>query len=90
MVPWLYTMMIETARRWKELGFAGECLYPIPTPKELRDHKREYKPFEAAQYLRRDLSNLLNTASDGWVPSENWEATKLAHKDCTMGRCRPF
>lgn len=32
-----------------------------------------------------DLSNLLDAASDGWLPSENWEATKIAHKDMFNG-----
>ncbi|TQB67840.1 hypothetical protein MPDQ_004518 [Monascus purpureus] len=77
--------MIETARRWKELGLVGQCPYPLPTPKDFADHEKEYKLFEAAQVLRRDLSNLLNTASDGWVPPEEWEATESAHKEIFMG-----
>ena len=27
------------------------------------------------------MSSLLNTASDGWVPPEDWKATKSAHKE---------
>ncbi|PKX97291.1 uncharacterized protein P174DRAFT_402425, partial [Aspergillus novofumigatus IBT 16806] len=77
--------LIETSRHWTELGFEGQCLYPIPTSEELANHEGEYKLFEAAQNLRRDLSNLLNTASDGWVPLENWEATELAHKELFNG-----
>ncbi|KAE8151314.1 kinase-like domain-containing protein [Aspergillus avenaceus] len=77
--------MIETARCWKELGLVGQCPYPIPSPKELADHEKEYKLFEAAQFLKRDLANLLNTASDGWVPPEAWEATELAHREMFTG-----
>lgn len=39
-------------------------------------HRKEYRCFEAAQNLKRDLSSLLDTGSDGWAPSENWEAVK--------------
>lgn len=28
---------------------------------------------------------LLNTASDGWVPPEKWEATESAHKEIFTG-----
>jgi hypothetical protein len=57
----------------------------MPTPEELANHEREYRLFEAAQNLRRDLAGLLNTVSDGWVPFEAWEATKLAHKELFNG-----
>jgi len=77
--------LIETSRRWKELGFEGACPYPMPTAKELAAHKKQYKLFETAQNLRSDLSNLLNTASDGWVPPEEWETTELAHKEMFDG-----
>ncbi|GAB1206408.1 hypothetical protein APSETT445_005095 [Aspergillus pseudonomiae] len=77
--------MIEAARHWKELGLPGQCLYPLPMPNELADHEKEYKLFEAAQVLRRDLSNLLNIATDGWVPPEEWETTELAHREVLTG-----
>jgi Phosphotransferase enzyme family len=57
--------LIETSRRWKELGLAGSCPFPTPTPEELAIHKKEYRMFEAAYDLRNNLSSLLNTASDG-------------------------
>jgi Phosphotransferase enzyme family len=77
--------LIETALNWKELGFVGPCPYPMPTPKELAVHQKEYKFFEAAQNLRYDLSKLLNTASDGWVPPQNWETTESAHRELFDG-----
>ncbi|EDN03226.1 predicted protein [Histoplasma mississippiense (nom. inval.)] len=73
--------LIETSRSWKELGLAGSSPYPLPTQKELPDHEREYRLFVAAQNLKRDLSSLLNTASDGWVPLEDWEETKSGHRE---------
>lgn len=53
----------------------------MPTSEELVNHKVEYKLFKAAQNLQRNLLSLLNTASDGWVPLEDWEATEVAHKE---------
>jgi hypothetical protein len=41
--------------------------------------------FEAIQDLRNNLSSLLNTASDGWVPPEDWEAAKSAHREVFEG-----
>ncbi|KZF20888.1 hypothetical protein L228DRAFT_270155 [Xylona heveae TC161] len=77
--------LIETSRHWTELGFVGTCAYAKPTLEELSVHQKEYRYFEAAQNLRRDLSSLLDIASDGWVPLENWEATKSAQKDTFIG-----
>jgi hypothetical protein len=57
--------MIETAGHWNELGFEGQCPYPLPRREELEKHEKEYRLFEAAQNLRTDLSSLLNTVSDG-------------------------
>lgn len=71
--------LIQTSLRWKELGLAGSCPFPTPTPEELAIHQKEYKTFEVAHQLKSSLSSLLNTASDGWVPLEDWESTKLAH-----------
>ncbi len=30
---------------------------------------------------KRDLSGLLNVASEGWLPPEAWETTSLAHME---------
>ncbi|KAL2817159.1 kinase-like domain-containing protein [Aspergillus granulosus] len=81
----LHDEMIETARLWNELGFEGQCPYPLPTREELEKHKKEYTLFEAAQNLRADLSGLLNTASDGWVRPDGWKAAQSAHKELFDG-----
>lgn len=77
--------LIEITRRWNELGFAGPSPYSLPLPNALLEHKREYKLFVAAQELKYDLASLLNAATDGWVPLENWEATELAHREIFDG-----
>ncbi len=59
----------------------GSCPYPASTPEELAVHQKEYKYYEAAHDLRNNLAGLLNTASDGWVPPEDWESTKLANRE---------
>jgi hypothetical protein len=77
--------LIETQKAWKELGFMGPCPLPASTLEEVATHQKEYRMFQAAQQLRSDLSGLLNTASDGWVPPEDWEATEAAHREMFDG-----
>jgi hypothetical protein len=73
--------LIQTSRRWEQLGFEGSCAFPFPTLEEIALHKKDYKLFEAAHQLRQTLSQLLLTDSDGWVLAEDWEATKKMHKE---------
>ncbi|PYI04322.1 hypothetical protein BO78DRAFT_320726 [Aspergillus sclerotiicarbonarius CBS 121057] len=77
--------LIETSRYWGKLGFADQCPFALPPPKALATHQKEYKLFEAAQNLRCGLSDLLNTATDGWVPVEDWETTQAAHNELFDG-----
>ncbi|KAJ4374798.1 hypothetical protein N0V83_001874 [Neocucurbitaria cava] len=77
--------LIQTSLHWKELGLMEPCPFPLPCPDELARHQKDYKRFEAAHQLKHILSDLLNTASDGWVPSEQWEATELAHREVFAG-----
>ena len=77
--------LIKTSERWKELGLAGFSPYPLPTPEEVAVHQKEYKYFEAAHDLRNNLASLLKTASDGWAPLEDWEATELTHRELFEG-----
>ncbi|CDM37777.1 Aminoglycoside phosphotransferase [Penicillium roqueforti FM164] len=72
--------LIETSRDWEALGLVGSCPFVSPRPEELAVHRKEYRCFEAAQNLKRDLSNLPDCASDGWVPPEIWEEAKLQNK----------
>jgi hypothetical protein len=59
--------------------------FPLPCPDEIAVHQKEYRLFEAVQQLRHSLSSLLNTASDGWVPPEDWERTAAAHREVFEG-----
>jgi hypothetical protein len=77
--------LIETSQRWKGLGLADSCSFPTPTPKELVVHEKEYQRFVAAQELKSSLLSLLNTASDGWAPPEDWETVEKAHKEMFDG-----
>ncbi|KAJ5124973.1 uncharacterized protein N7515_008798 [Penicillium bovifimosum] len=72
--------LIETAQDWEALGLHGSCPFALPTPGEMSLHRKEYIRFEAAQNLKRDLLSLLNTASDGWVPLDDWETAKAGNK----------
>lgn len=72
--------LIETAARWNELGLPSPCPYPIPTAEALSDHQQEYKDLLAAHKLKRQIMEVLEIPSDGWVPSEAWAATKDMYK----------
>lgn len=73
--------LIETSRLWADLGLPGTCPFATPAPEELAIHQQNYKRFLAAQELKRDLSRLLNTDSDGWLLPGDWETTSLAHRE---------
>jgi hypothetical protein len=73
--------LIQTSRRWEELGLAGTCPYPLRSPEEIAVHQKKYRLFETAQQLRQAVPSLLNTASDGWVPMEDFEETEKAHRE---------
>jgi hypothetical protein len=77
--------LIETSKQWSELGLEGSCPFTLPTSDELVTHRRLYQKFVAAQELKRDLSKLMNAATDGWVPPEAWESTLVEHKEMHEG-----
>lgn len=72
--------LIELSKRWKELGLAGSCPY-LPTDEELVEHKKQYEDFETVQKLKTWLIHALDTNSDGWIPTDAWERSKVAHKE---------
>ncbi|KAI4100052.1 MAG: hypothetical protein L6R37_005692 [Teloschistes peruensis] len=72
--------LIGISTRWKELGLPDSCPYPVPMSDELVVHEKEYKDFVIAEQMRQRLAYLLDTNADGWVATEAWEATELAHK----------
>jgi hypothetical protein len=71
--------LIELSARWTELGLSGECPFSL-TEDELATHAREYEDFETVQTLKLWLRNFLDTNSDGWVPNDEWNASKDAHR----------
>ena len=76
----LKEVLIDILKRWKELGLAGSCPYPRPTPEELCDHQEKMRTYKTAQKLSQDLMSILDTPSDGWVPTGCWEEVNKAHK----------
>jgi hypothetical protein len=77
--------LIQTAGRWEELVLVESCPFPLPGPDEYAVHQKDYKLFEAAHELKYSLSDLLDTASDGWTPPEDWEAAKSANQETFTG-----
>lgn len=70
--------LIEISQRWTDLGLSGSCPYQ-PTEEELAQHAEQYEDFETVQGLKMFLKRALDVDSDGWVPTDNWEAAKEAH-----------
>ncbi|KAL3419202.1 hypothetical protein PVAG01_09424 [Phlyctema vagabunda] len=77
--------LIETSKRWTELGLEGQSPYVIPSREELDKHEKEYRMFVAAQELRYTLSQMLNVASDGWVPPDEFETARAGQKEIFEG-----
>ena len=73
--------IFEVLKHWEQLGLATSCSYPLPTAEELRVHQKEMEAYETAQKLKQDLMSILNTSSDGWVPTDCWDETKEAHSN---------
>lgn len=70
--------LIDISQRWTELSLPGSCKYQ-PTSEELAEHRTQYEDFETVQQLKMFLKQALNVDSDGWVPADEWEATKEEH-----------
>jgi hypothetical protein len=75
----LHQELIELSQRWTELDLPGACPYQ-PTAEELAEHAKQYEDFESVQQLKMLLEGVLNTDSDGWIPSEEWVIAKEKHK----------
>ena len=72
--------LIEVSMHWEELGLVGSCPYQ-PSEEELAEHKKQYEDFENVQKLKMLLIRVLDTNSDGWVPADAWERSKMAYRD---------
>ncbi|KAI9708750.1 MAG: hypothetical protein M1820_003705 [Bogoriella megaspora] len=71
--------LIELFQRWDELGLQDSCPYQPPL-EELAKHAKEWDEFVNYQTLKRFLIRSINSATDGWVPPEAWEAAKDANR----------
>ena len=78
--PILRGELIAISKRWKELELPETCPYALPPPDELLEHQREYRKLGIAQDLKNKLIKFLNTDSDGWLHTDNWDATQAMHK----------
>ncbi|RAL10368.1 uncharacterized protein BO97DRAFT_456550 [Aspergillus homomorphus CBS 101889] len=77
--PAVHQELVELSARGTELGLQGLCPYS-PTEEELKEHARDYEDVSAVQNLKLWLRKSLNTSSDGWVPSDVWDAARDAHR----------
>jgi hypothetical protein len=72
--------LIELSVQWPDLGLDGLRPYD-PTVEELEAHEAQYADFEIALNLRLGLMRSLQTDSDGWVASGDWDVVKAAHDE---------
>ena len=72
--------LIELSVQWPDLGLDGARPYD-PTVEELEAHEAQYADFEIALNLRLGLMRSLQTDSDGWVASGDWDVVKAAHDE---------
>lgn len=75
-------VLIDLATRWTELALPGSCPYPLPpSPEEQLAHDEEYQALAHALEIKKHVTSRLNTADDGWVPTDAWEETVENHKE---------
>jgi len=68
--------LIVLSRRWAELGLPDECPYSPPTDTALQEHRQQYHLFVTSLKLKKDLIEILNTDSTGWVSNEAFEEAR--------------
>ncbi|KAJ5457780.1 hypothetical protein N7475_009168 [Penicillium sp. IBT 31633x] len=71
--------LIDFSTRWTKLGLEGLCPFS-PTDAELKEHAKDYEVFKAVQALKLWLKDTLDTNSNGWVPNDAWDATRVVHR----------
>jgi hypothetical protein len=57
----------------------------MPSSKEGFCHQKEYRRFTEAQELKIALESLINTATDRWVPPEDFESAQTAEREMLNG-----
>ncbi|KAI4608912.1 hypothetical protein J4E83_008951 [Alternaria metachromatica] len=75
--------LIQTSRRWGELGFStvGPCAYPMPSREEYAAHWEKYKEFEARHTFKLEVQKVLGVESGGWVWADMYDVTNKAQKE---------
>jgi hypothetical protein len=73
--------LIQTSRRWGELGFEGSCPFPVPSPEELAVHKIDFGFFKTEQMVRGTISTHFPIQCDGWVQMEFWDGAVELNKE---------
>lgn len=69
------------SQKWKQLGFDEPCPVPVLEAKVILAHDKDYRLFEAAQKLRRQVADYLNALPEGWVPIDAWDRTQSQHRE---------
>ncbi|KAL8765530.1 MAG: hypothetical protein Q9209_007438 [Squamulea sp. 1 TL-2023] len=78
--------LIELVTRWEALELPPPCPYPLLSPSDLAVHEQQFAQYKMAQGVLHQVMDLLNTPSDGWVPSTEW-ATRNALYEQAFAEC---
>jgi Phosphotransferase enzyme family len=73
--------LLMISQKWKQLGFDEPCPVPVLEAKVILAHDKDYRLFEAAQKLRRQVTDYLNVSPEGWVPIDAWDRTQSQHRE---------
>jgi len=74
--------LIETSRRWEELGFSGTCPLPTPSTAELKRYERELEDFSPRRDLEQVLVETFYTPNRRNPPVPGlWEESQLLHRE---------
>jgi hypothetical protein len=88
--------MIQTARRWKELGFAGSCLFSTPTVAKSAVHEKEYQRSIAAsppdnwQTVKKKPKELFEEMLQAVLTNEDPESDEPTRTEEDLREIWPF
>ena len=72
--------LIVLSNRWAELGLPHKCPYSPPTDAALQEHRKRFHLFTTSLQLKKDLIEILDTDSTGWVSNAGFEEAKMTEK----------
>lgn len=75
--------LIDLSVKWNDLGLSGACPYQ-PGEAEIGRHRELEKDLDEAMKLKAGLMDIIGCDSDGWVPSDHFDAARAICHDGYM------